>query len=337
MIVMKLRGRLGNQLFIYAFGRALQETYGDELILLDNVNDTGGSMLHKFNIPDHIHIISYESGNKYEYYQMRAEDYSKIKNKLVASFRKERNVRRICKQNHVPVMSFPQLIQYIIYRLQIRGKAYRQIYELEQKKKTSWERQGLIFCENGYLDFHNIKGKNKFCIGYFQSEAYFKHISDKIRREITPRHDLRPELQAFIHSIQSSDSVCLSIRMGDYMNNPVHGVCTLSYYRKAIDKIYQLKPNAKIFVFSDSPKDVIEHFKFQNPVVMEPDGCNELEKLTYMSICKHFILSNSSFSWWAQYLSDYKDKIIIAPDKWFAVDVPCNIYQPEWLLLHVEE
>ena len=70
---------------------------------------------------------------------------------------------------------------------------------------------------------------------------------------------------------------------------------------------------------------------------MEPDGCNELEKLTYMSICKHFILSNSSFSWWAQYLSDYKDKIIIAPDKWFAVDVPCNIYQPEWLLLHVEE
>lgn len=337
MIVMRLRGRLGNQLFIYAFGRALQEKHGGNLILIDNENETGGTVLNAFQLPEKVKIISYQSGNKYNYYQMRAADYKKIKNRFLNSIQKEIDFRKVCKRNHLPLMSFAQTIKYLQYKLRVRNKTYRDIYELERIIKSKYAGHGLALCENGYLNFCDLSGKNIFGIGYFQSELYFKECSDIIRNEITIRNKLKPELVNFINMIHNSESVCLSIRMGDYMNNPVHGVCSFDYYQKAIDKIYELVPEARIFVFSDNIADVMAHFKFHRPVSIEPEGCNEWEKLTYMSACKYFILSNSSFSWWVQYLSDYKSKIVIAPDHWFAIDVPCDIYQDDWIIMKVEK
>lgn len=63
----------------------------------------------------------------------------------------------------------------------------------------------------------------------------------------------------FIDEIKEGDSVCLSIRMGDYIKNPIHGVCSQKYYQAAIDKMYELHPNAKIFVFSDDVEAVKKH------------------------------------------------------------------------------
>ena len=55
-----------------------------------------------------------------------------------------------------------------------------------------------------------------------------------------------------------------------------------------------------------------------------------------MSLCSHFILSNSSFSWWGAYLSQYENKVIVAPETWFGPDAPQNwqdIYCKDWIVL----
>jgi hypothetical protein len=208
-------------------------------------------------------------------------------------------------------------------------------YKLEEKMKEELVNHGLYICENGYMDFPVSSSSNKYCLGYFQSEKYFEKIKDKIKEELRAKEELKESLSGYVNHIKNSESVCLSIRMGDYINNPVLGVCTEKYYQNAIDKMYQLHPNATMFVFSDDIEGVKKKFKFLREVEFEPEGNNEWEKLTYMSMCRHFILSNSSFSWWTQYLSSYQNKTVIAPKRWFATDIPCDIYEKNWILLDV--
>ena len=90
MIILRLRGRLGNQLFIYAFGRALQEKYHKPLLFIDNESDTGGTKINELDIPSDIIIKKYYSGFRYDYYKMKAEDYTNINNGLYAALKKEK-------------------------------------------------------------------------------------------------------------------------------------------------------------------------------------------------------------------------------------------------------
>lgn len=335
MIVMRLRGRLGNQLFIYAFGRALQEQYQQPLILLDNVNDTGGTVLSKLNIPKQVKIVPYQLGYQYDYYHMKASDYGNIKKNLMVGAKREYALRQFCIKRTIPVLDIKQACQYIAYKLITRRNPRRECFEWESLNARRLSGIGLFLCENGYIQFPKTDAKDIFAFGYFQSERYFSNIKDKIKVEVQPKKKIKSELQDFITDIQKSNSVCLSIRMGDYLNNPVMGVCTPSYYQKAIDQIYCMYQDARIFVFSDDVEGVRKNFHFQNEVVFEPTGNSEWEKLKYMSMCKHFIISNSSFSWWTQYMGEYPNKTVIAPQKWFAKDIPCDIWQSNWCLLPV--
>ena len=60
------------------------------------------------------------------------------------------------------------------------------------------------------------------------------------------------------------------------------------------------------------------------------------EKIKLMSMCKHFIISNSSFSWWAQFLSNYDEKVVIAPNMWFRNGEKCGLYMDNWILIEVD-
>ena len=337
MIVMRLRGRLGNQLFIYAFGRALQTKYNMPLILVDNENDTGGSKIAELKIPSDIIISKYSVGYKFDYYNMKAEDYKKVNTGLSASWEREQAYNNFCKENGIPLMNLSQKVAIYKHKILTRRCSLTERYKKEKEDAISLARRGIFVCENGYIDFEepfsNIK--NIFGFGYFQSEKYFENIKDEIRKEVRRKDELRPELQEYVDGIENSNSVCLSIRMGDYLNNPVLGVCTQKYYEKAIEKIYDLYPDARIYVYSDDIDAVMKMFHFKNDVVVEPHGCSESEKLTYMSKCKHFIVSNSSFSWWAQYLGEYEGKTVIAPNKWTKVSCPCDIYQKGWIIIEV--
>jgi hypothetical protein len=98
-----------------------------------------------------------------------------------------------------------------------------------------------------------------------------------------------------------------------------------------------LHPDCVFYLFSDQPELARQLLRMPENTVMEQGNDPDYEKLRVMSGCRHFILSNSSFSWWAQWLSVREDKTVIAPDHWYKVDVPCDIYQEGWILLPTEE
>lgn len=70
-------------------------------------------------------------------------------------------------------------------------------------------------------------------------------------------------------------------------------------------------------------------------VVTQSKEFTVVESLAVMSKCKHFIIGNTTFGWWAQYLSENDDKIVVAPSRWMNVDMPIDIYQDNWHLIEV--
>ncbi len=194
--------------------------------------------------------------------------------------------------------------------------------------------KGLLLLNDGVVELpEKMFTKNLFCDGYFQSARYFDFIRDELLDELTPKIPYNESETGFVKKIERTESVCLTIRLGDYINNSVHQVCTKDFYLKAMDCMKSKYPNCQFFVFSDEVEKAREIFEFKYPVVYDSGESLDVVSLDIMSKCKHFIISNSSFSWWAQYLSRNENKIVISPAKWYAQDVPCDIMQDNWIKL----
>lgn len=175
----------------------------------------------------------------------------------------------------------------------------------------------LVASDNTYLD------------GYWQSERYFADIEDTIRKEFTVKTPPDEQNRAMRDMIQTTDSVSLHVRRGDYVTdsatNSYHGICDLDYYRRAISQVVRQIATPVFFVFSDDPEWVGQNLKidYQTVFVRHNSPENGFEDLRLMSFCKHHIIANSTFSWWGAWLSDNKDKIVYAPKNWFAA-AKCN-------------
>lgn len=181
-----------------------------------------------------------------------------------------------------------------------------------------------------------ILTRNMINIGYFQSEKYFYKFKSRLLEELTFNEDIVQSVKDMAEMISSSiEPTCLHIRLGDYVNNPLHGVLNASYYRRALSVLKEMNPKATIFVFSDSINNVMREIDFGKNVHYISDEINEMQTLYLGSLCKNFIISNSSFSWWMQYLSNKEDRLVIAPSRWYAKECPCDIYQDFWKILDV--
>lgn len=171
-------------------------------------------------------------------------------------------------------------------------------------------------------------------IGYWQSEKYFQDYRPNLLREFAPRHRLSNEAQVIRHLIeQSPESVSIHVRRGDYVKlasaAAYHGVASLEYYQKAIDLIHARTIKPSFFLFSDDPDWVAANLKVSNSHLVK--YLTEIEDLTLMKICKHNIIANSSFSWWAAWLNNNPGKIVIAPKKWFSHDKNPDLIPSSWI------
>lgn len=158
--------------------------------------------------------------------------------------------------------------------------------------------------------------------GYWQSERYFVEHAELIRREFTVKHPLLGRNIEFADEIASVNAISLHVRRGDYVTdtttNAVHGVCAPDYYRKAAEMVARGVENPRFFLFSDDPGWAADNLKLSHPVVCIGHNIDAPhEDLRLMSLCKHHIIANSSFSWWGAWLSGNPDKIVIAPKRWF--------------------
>jgi hypothetical protein len=124
--------------------------------------------------------------------------------------------------------------------------------------------------------------------------------------------------------INTVNAVSLHVRRGDYVSNPrtmaTNGVCPLSYYDSAIRYICARVDAPHFFVFSDDMDWVRENLNIDHPCRYVDHNCSteSFNDMRLMSMCRHHIIANSSFSWWGAWLNPREDKIVIAPKKWFA-------------------
>jgi hypothetical protein len=99
----------------------------------------------------------------------------------------------------------------------------------------------------------------------------------------------------------------------------VHGLCSLDYYQEAVKRLSAQVSNPHFFVFSDDPAWTQENLRIAHPTtyVTHNDGAQAHEDMRLMSLCKHHIIANSSFSWWGAWLAAHPDQIVYAPARWF--------------------
>ncbi len=122
--------------------------------------------------------------------------------------------------------------------------------------------------------------------------------------------------------ITDENSVSIHIRGGDYVRgkkSSFHGTCSPEYYIQAIAEIRQKVSDPHFFIFTDDIEWARSLITFPEPFTLVSDPSNPPhEELILMLVCKHNIIANSTFSWWAAWLNPNPNKVVIAPKKWFA-------------------
>lgn len=172
-------------------------------------------------------------------------------------------------------------------------------------------------------EFFEISG-DTYIEGCFQSEKYFKQYENVIRKELSFKTKATGKNAELLEKIKTVNAVSLHVRRGDYVSNSetlkVHGVCGLDYYERAVKHIESVIDNPHFFLFSDEPEWVQQNLTLNHPyeIINHNKGESSFEDIRLMSACNHHIIANSSFSWWGAWLNPSENKIVIAPERWFA-------------------
>lgn len=284
MIITKIQGGLGNQMFQYAISRHLAEINNMEL---------------KFDISYYKIIKKNNSPRKYLLDQFNIKE----------NFINDNDIKKI-KINNIEN-------RFFLSRAKMRLLKY--IEEITPIHKRSYIKEPYFnFCAN----ILNAKNKNIYLCGHWQSEKYFKNIKNIIRKEFTLRNKMSNNGQKITNIIKNTQSISIHIRRGDYAENKetnqYHGLCSLKYYYDSIEKITKHIKNPYFFIFSDDIKWAKNNLKIKFPVLfVSGNFIKDCEELILMSKCKHNIIANSSFSWWGAWLNNNQKKIVIVPKKWF--------------------
>ena len=306
MISKYMRGRLGNQLFQYATIRKI-------LICNDNNDEI------KLNFSKYVYSKNFENELKY----FKINKYSEV-NKI--------NINPI---QYILIMYY-KVIKRII-RLICPKKYYDIRYRYEDKKALFLIKNGIYWKEDGKALIKSTNCKNKIVIGHYESKENFDSIREILLSEIEPKEKPLEKNSELYKVINNNNSVCVSIRRGDFITNPEFNkkfnVCGKKYFENAVKVMNMKVKNPVYIIFSDDIEWCKENIKFSNNLYFE-DGTDPVwEKLRLMYSCKHFIISNSTFSWWAQYLSRNNSKIVIAPEIWRNIGYTKDIYDKNWVIV----
>ena len=187
----------------------------------------------------------------------------------------------------------------------------------------------VLTVKNWYFDPYVFKENvldidNKYFFGYFQSEKYFDdpEVKQQLRKDFSMPENY-PKSQTFKDlekEIKNNISVSIHCRRGDYLahTDTFGGICTDTYYENAINYVKERYPECRFYCFSDDKEYIKEKFGDRFTIVNQDNTLSSTDEFYLMSYCKHNIIANSTFSWWASWLNDNKDKLILAPEKWFA-------------------
>lgn len=156
-------------------------------------------------------------------------------------------------------------------------------------------------------------GTKVYLQGYWQDERYFKDFEQTLRRELTLAVPLDEENRKWKDKIQKSNAICLHARRNQYE----HALPT-AYYEKAIEYLARKVNDPHFFCFSDNPDWILKNLRINFPLslVSHNDSSDGYKDLILMTACKHYIIANSSFSWWGAWLNPDPNKMVLAPKNW---------------------
>ena len=313
MIHINVTGRCGNQFFQYAFARKLSLITGDEEFKFDffNVNRwrnqtddaSFDDQLQHFNVAPYTSVCDNE--NVFD---------------IVASSRQKRAYK----------------LDLFMRKVFIKLTGTDALWLL--KNEPQLNRLGIYYHETASTAPVGTKEREKLIKGYFERKYYFDDIKEVLFREFTPKYPEKEKNRELYKVIRENESVCVSFRKWGEVPDDVkkeRDVCGKDYYEKAVEEMLRRVPNAVLIVFSDDVDWVKKNFDFGNVSVFFEDGTDEIwEKMRMMYSCKHFIMTTSTFTWWAQYLCRNEDKIVISPDHWYNGGKESALIDQDWVLIH---
>ncbi len=283
---------LGNEMFEYAIARAISEEYGDKKI--------------EFN-PYFGFLVNLTTP------RALLKPYNRLIN-----LKLNENVTVLPAIKGIP-LAVVDFLEYSYYRF-ICTVTRDKFKKLSQKGK---------YIHPGYISYvyypcEKTNKKKKVIKGYFGSEKYFSKIKPILMDEMRAKPRPSAENKKMIDEIKACNSVCVHIRRGDFNINQYYSqslsICNESYYLRGMDYIAAHTENPIFYVFSNTHKDlewIKNNYHFNYPVKYVDLNNPDYEELRLMYNCKHFVISNSTFSWWASYLSKNVNKITVVPDQWF--------------------
>ncbi|ABX75657.2 Glycosyltransferase [Lactococcus lactis subsp. lactis NCDO 2118] len=310
-ILVDMDGRLGNQMFQYAYALKLKKQFPKSEIIINfhrislyadlAPNESGWKDNLQYFKADHQtnqqKLSDFLSGylSKTQYFWLR------VTNRL------QHHLSIFKKNSYFPFEKLPNLLKYYSRFLYRHGLL---IYP-SKIEKLNYE------MENSSILLHS----------YFEDASFFEGLQDELRATFSPREELLEQNKDLYKKIKEGQSICITIRRGDYLskeNQQSFFQCDESYFIKGIEIIKEKVKNPIFFFFSDdleyTGQFAVEVMTEDDQFFVEKEGNPIWEKLRLMSACKHYIISNSTFSWWCQFLSDNPQKIVVGPKNWYPKD-----------------
>lgn len=283
MICVNIIGGLGNQMFQYALGRAVAKESGLKVVFIDDMF-TGYHITHNGSELERAFALSLERCSRQQL------------SMILGRVRSLPIVRRAANQRFL-------------------RRAMPRTFKHEDDLQLTGVLPSIDQAQDYYLQ------------GYWQNTRYVDSVRDEILKDFTFAQPLTGLNHTLAMQMTASESVSLHVRRGDYVANPKalskHGVLPLEYYLQAI-KLIKAKlgfVDLKIFAFSDDMEWVARILKPHVPeliMVKGNSGQSAHVDMLLMSLCKHHIICNSTFSWWGAWLGKDTGGTVVAPDKWFA-------------------
>lgn len=271
MIVTRLKGRLGNQMFQYAAGRALAERHRTDVVL-----DTSW-------------MVQFRRGggfvrNDLEPFELGAP---------------------VCPVWEVARVPNPRGWVYALQRL--RPSRRRFVHIIEENSRT-----------NAFVPEVRTAPDQTYLLGYWQFEDYFADQAAAIR-EAFSFPPAGAESAHLAEKIRGRQAVSLHVRRGDYTRHDLLGFLDAEYYRRAVETIAAAVADIHLFVFSDDPDWCKAELRLPHPTTVVDRELPEeraWEDMQLISLCRHHVTSNSTFSWWGAWLNPSPTKVVVAPTAW---------------------
>ena len=300
MFVVCFGDGLGNQMFQYAFYLSLIDNYPDNKVLMDINNIYGKSMHNGFEL-ERIFGIK--------------KDECSFGTAVSLSDYYPKQKKRYLFMNAL-----------MLFRRRVFGS----------KSSFIKEDDPTAF----YEDVYNLSRiKSYIFVGNWVNEKYLMRVEKKLKDVfLFPDFDENDvKNREFADVITNCNAVGVHVRLGDYKFSSMYSL-TEDYYVKAKREIEKRVKEPKYIIFSDEPEETESVKKiFGECVVISGNaGNNSFRDMQLMSLCKHNIIANSTFSFWGAYLNNHNDKVVVAPSKVHA-DMKYPFACKEWVVVDVDE